>query len=319
MKFKICLLIAAACIGWAKTPVHAGDRFEAVEGRVGWRTLHFGASKWLNRVDTRIDMETVEAAAAFAAAPESSRGQPVKAGTDRIGKIRIHTTIDPVVGATVVLDKNFWFDPLAGNALFGESARMGQEGYLRRFRFTSEGVFRLRREPGSTREAGLPPGDWSDTKESFYAYDPQKWGCRQVAEPGILIFLLGSTDLQQQADSTAFCVFHKRQLYRVSFRPEGTQALDVDYAVRSSGRENVRVAERASLSKVALVATPIGDYQGEVEDFSFLGFKKEVKLFFDAARRLPVMISGQMPTIGQAELMLNAVELPRRQTADPPQ
>ena len=309
---KICLVFTAAFMCAAGLPVRAGGQTGAVENQTGWKSLHFSASKWLNRVDTRIDLETVDTAAAIANAPESDRGSPVEASTDRIGRIRIRTTIDPVAGATVELDKKFWFDPLDKSVLFGESSRVGQEGYLRRFRFTSEGVFRFRREPRSPQEAARPPLDWSDTKESFYAYDPQKWGFSQVVEPGVLIYLIGTIDLDAEADqvsSIAFCVFHKRQLFRVSFQHAGTQALDVDYLVRAAGREAIRVNKRTSLVKLALAATPLGDYQGEVEDFSFLGFKKEVMLFFDAAKRLPVLISGQMPTIGRAELRLTAVEL----------
>ena len=273
-----------------------------------WKTLTFSASKWFNSVNTQIELSNGDTAKATAAAVQSSQGQPLEATDKELRRIKIHTTIDPAIGTTVELEKEFWFDPHKNNVLFGESRRIGQDEYLRRFRFTHQGVFRFRREPVNRQEAVLAPESWSDTKASFYAYTPQQWGCRQILEPSALIYLINKVNFNSSKQSPAFCVFHKRQLYRVTLHDGGTQLVDVDYRVQS-GQKADDVRKQISATRMLLKAVPLGDYRGEVEDFSFLGFKKDIEFLFDPSVHLPVMISGQVPSLGLSVLKLKAARL----------
>jgi hypothetical protein len=287
-----------------------GRAAAAQDGRtdVPWQTLTFSASKWFNSVDTQIELSKADASEATAAAVQSNQGQPMKAANKELRRIKIHTTIDPAIGTTVDLKKEFWFDPHKNNVLFGESRRTGQDEYLRRFRFTRQGVYRFRSEPVSRQEAVLAPENWSDTKASFYAYSPQQVDCRQVLEPSALIYLINKVNFESSNQSPAFCVFHKRQLYSVTLHDGGTQRVDVDYRVQY-GQKTDDVRKQISARRMLLKAVPLGGYRGEVEDFSFLGFKKDIEFLFDPSVHLPVMISGQVPTLGHSVLKLKAARL----------
>ena len=126
--------------------------------------------------------------------------------------------------------------------------------------------------------------------------------------PSALIYLINAVILNPPEHPPTFCVFHKRQLYRVTLNHGGTQLLDLDYQARS-GQRLADIRKRIQATRLLLQAVPLGDYGGEVEDFSFLGFKDNVEFFFDPSARLPVMISGQVPTLGQSVLRLRAVQL----------
>ena len=107
---------------------------------------------------------------------------------------------------------------------------------------------------------------------------------------------------------TEYCVFHKRQLYRVTLHDGGIKTVDVDYQV-NTGQKTDDVDRKIQAHRMLLKAVPLGNYGGEVEDFSFLGFKRDVELLFDPITRLPVMISGHIPTLGHSVLRLKLVQL----------
>jgi hypothetical protein len=259
-------------------------------------------------VETRIELSEQDTAEATAAAVAAGQGRPLETEATKLQRITIHTTITPAVGGAVALEKVFWFDPQRQNVLFGETCRTGQEEYLRRFRFTRQGVFRFRREPVSREEAGLSPPNWSDTKASFYAYAPRKWNCRQILAPSALIYFINKVNFSSPDLTPALCVFHKRQLYRVTLGSGGERAVSANYR-KHSGREAVEVSQTVAAVRILLETAPLGDYGGEVEDFSFLGFKKDVELLFDPVARIPIMIGGHLPGLGHSVLELHSVRL----------
>jgi len=305
--------ISIACVAaalWLSpgSTAHAGDPATALPAGVAWKTLSFSASKWGNTVTTTVALESVDAGEAAAEAVEADRGDPVQASSARIFRIDVLTAIDLALAPAVRLINRFWFDPAGPAVLFGESSRLGQDEYLRRFRFTRQGAYRFRREPATPEEAGLPPERWSDAKGSFYPYDPSAWGCGQVAEPNVLIYLFGHIILDPVEPTPPLCVFHKRQLYRVAVLHRGGETAEVSYRVRVGDRDVVK-AGGTRTAKLALEATPLGEFEGEAEGFSFLGFKDQVEVLLDPASRLPVMIRGDIPPIGRSELRLDSAQL----------
>ena len=299
----ICMLAIALMAGWGETATAQDEKMD-----VSWKSLTFSASKWFNTVTTRIELNLGDTATATAAAVKSDQGQPMVTAGSMLQRINIHTVIDPTIGTTVELQKEFWFDILKNNVLFGETRRTGQDEYLRRFRFTRQGVFRLRHEPSSVQEAELSPESWTDTKASFYAYAPQEWDCQQVLEPSALIYLFSKVIFNSSEREPEFCVFHKRQLYRVILHNGGIKTVDVDYQA-ISGQKTDDVDRQIQAHRMLLKAVPLGNYRGDVENFSFLGFKRDVELLFDPSAKLPVMISGHIPTLGHSVLRLKSTQL----------
>jgi len=299
----LALVVSLVAVGIGGVAV-AGEDAPAVP----WKKLTFSVEKWLNRVETRIELSQQDTAGATAAAVKAAQGQPLQTEAAKLHRIEIHTTIAPAVGDTVALEKVFWFDPQRENVLFGESRRTGQEEYLRRFRFTRQGVFRFRREPATRGEARLSPPDWSDAKASFYAYSPMQWNCQQILEPSALIYFINRVSLDPSDPLPAYCVFHKRQLYRVTLKNGGRKTADADYQ-KISGTKAVTVKKPVFATRILLEAVPLGDYEGEAEGFSFLGAKRDVELLFDPATRIPVMIGGHIPGLGHSVMRLRSIEM----------
>jgi hypothetical protein len=123
-----------------------------------------------------------------------------------------------------------------------------------------------------------------------------------------LIYFINKVNFSSPEMSPAVCVFHKRQLYRVTLSSGGESAVDANYR-KVSGRQTVAVKQTVTAARILLEAAPLGDYGGEVEDFSFLGFKRDVELLFDPVTRIPIMIGGHLPGLGHSVLKLHSVHL----------
>ena len=61
--------------------------------------------------------------------------------------------------------------------------------------------------------------------------------------------------------------------------------------------------------KIALETQPLASHLEEEEDFSFLGFQKNITIFIDPASGVPVQLSGEIPKAGQLTVKLREVQL----------
>jgi hypothetical protein len=106
----------------------------------------------------------------------------------------------------------------------------------------------------------------------------------------------------------SFCVFGRRQLFHVRLKPEGLHSLKVDFIEKSSQGETRRQDEVTAL-KLALEVQPLASDLEKVEDFSFLGFHKNIAIFIDPVASIPIQISGIISTVGNATIKLAEVQL----------
>ena len=109
------------------------------------------------------------------------------------------------------------------------------------------------------------------------------------------------------------CVFGKRQLHRVRLSTDGLQSLKVNYLEKKQDTEVAKQGKVDTL-KITLQAQPLDADLDDVENFSFLGLRKNIAIFIDPATRLPFQISGKLPKLGTVHFKLSEVEL--RSTAD---
>jgi hypothetical protein len=99
----------------------------------------------------------------------------------------------------------------------------------------------------------------------------------------------------------------------VQLRKEGTLPLKINY-IDKSRQVETRKEGTVNVQKITITAQPIGTDSEEAENFSFLGFHKDITLYTEPHRGLPLQASGIIPTIGKADLILNEVEY--RQISD---
>ena len=281
--------------------------------RVPWTDLTFHAKNFWVEVSTRVELISLPAAEAEALLLPSPKGAPIKPATPQVSQMTINTTIDPKFRSPVTIYNRIWFNPMDAFALGRISLRRGEDDYKKIYRFTDQGVFRHQLEPRDKNEVALDPEKWTHIKDSFYSYDLTQLGCAGATEPSLLIYIICAAEIPNMSNSSALCVFGKRQLHRVQLRQEGTLSLKINYMEKNRQFET-RNEGTLKAQEIAITAQPLGNDSEEVENFSFLGFQRDITIYLEPHSGLPVQASGIIPTIGKADLILDKVE--NRQTSD---
>ena len=288
--------------GWAQSVSHL--RLDA--NRVPWTHLSFHTKNFWVEVSTDIQMRSLRASDLDAVLLASPRGIPIKPQTSSAAEMTINTTIDPRFRSPVNIYNRIWFNPSDAAALGRIRLRRGEDDFKKIYRFTDQGVFRHRIEPKDKKEAALEPEKWTDLKDSFYPYDLTRLGCPFVSERSLLVFILSAVDFSKNNDPLSLCVFGKRQLHRVQLQQQGVYPLSVNY-IEKTQQTTIRKEGTIKTLKIKITAEPMDSELKEAENFSFLGFHRNIVIYIEPSSRLPIQASGVIPTIGTTQLKLNEV------------
>ncbi len=278
--------------------------------KIFWTDLSFRAKKFWVEVSSDIRLRTVAASELKAVLLNPPHGDPIHPQSPKVAQLTIHTTIDPRFRSAVNIENQIWFDPLDASALGRIRMRRGEDDFKKAYRFTEQGVYRHRIEPQNKNQARLAPEQWTDTKDSFYAYNPKKQRCSLISERSVLIYILNAMAVANDSAPFTFCAFGKRQLHRVQIRNQGLQPIKVKYSEKGPSGEQ-RIEGTVKALKFAISGTSLLEERGEAENFSFLGLHRDIVVFIEPTSGLPLQISGIIPSMGKAELKLNRVELNR--------
>jgi hypothetical protein len=283
------------------------SRLQYDQSRVPWIDLSFHAKNTWVEVSTHIELISLPAAEVEALLLVSPKGAAVKTAMPCASQMTISTTIAPKFRSPVNLYNRIWFNPMDASVLGRIMLRRGEDDFKKIYRFTDRGVFRHQLEPKDKQEATLDPEKWTAIKDSFYPYDLTRLECSCVTEPSVLIYILHAAAISKMNDPLSVCVFGKRQLHRVSLQREGTFPVSVSFIEKRQQGE-IRKEERDNAIKIEVKAEPMKSDLNEVENFSFLGLHQDISIYIDPTTRLPVQVSGIIPTLGKAELKLNEIK-----------
>jgi hypothetical protein len=259
-------------------------------------------------VNAQVQLTSLPAAEVEAALIKSPQGDPIEVLRPESTMISVYYNVDPIFLDPVKTINHVWFNPDDATALGRIRQRRGKEDYKKVYRFTQQGVFRHRREPKDQHETSKQPDKWTDVRDTFYAYDLAQLGCPNVTERTVLIYIASAAEISKSMQPLSFCVFGRRQLFHVRLKPEGLHSLKVDFIEKSSQGETRRQDEVTAL-KLALEVQPLASDLEKVEDFSFLGFHKNIAIFIDPVASIPIQISGIISTVGNATIKLAEVQL----------
>ena len=274
--------------------------------RVTWTDLSFQAKNFWVEVSTDVQLRSLAATELDNILPAASEGEPIKPLTAQAAEMTIHTSIEPRVRSAVTIDNRIWFNPTDASALGRIRLRRGEDDFKKMYRFTRRGVFRHQIEPKDKKEALLAPENWTQKSNNFYAYDAERLGCSGVTERSLPVYILSAVDISKIDYPISLCVFGKRQLHRVQLKAEGTHRVKADYYEKSP-RKKVRVKKEVEALKIAFYAEPMKSDLTEPENFSFLGFHKDIAIYIDPASRIPVLATGVITGVGKVELKLREV------------
>lgn len=298
------------CCGALSSPAWAASmsNLQLDANRIPWDQLSFHAKNFWVELSTDIQLTSAPAGEIEAALLATPQGIPIEATSPDAYQMTIRTTLDPAFRSPVKLDNQIWFNPADAAALGRIRLRRGEDDFKKIYRFTRQGVFRQRTEPQNKKEASRPPQNWTDIKESFYPYDPARLGCPAVSERSLLIYILSATHFSKSSAPLNLCVFGKRQLHRVQLRNQGSYPISVDY-IEKKQQKSVRKQGTIKTLKFSITAEAMASDSRASENFSFLGFHKDISIFIDPLAHLPIQASGMIPTVGKAHLRLREVKL----------
>jgi len=311
LPFFLWLLIVSS-FGW-QSIAGAGKiaaAFELNADQVVWNHLSYRAKSILGKVTTDVLLRSVkleDGAETFIADPAGEALQPT-------GAILFHLSVDsdinPLFGSDEILKTQSWFEPRQGAALQRIRLRRGKDTWQKSYRFTKNGVFRIRKKPKDSREENLPLAQWTKIRNHFYPYDDSSMNCSQVLEPSTLLYIISAINFDTVQTPISLCVFNKKQLHLVTVSVAETRHLKVDYLAKQ-GENQVRVDKGIDTIKISLQPASLVPTDMEPEAFSFLGMEGNFDIFIDKASRIPVQVSGKIPPFGKVDIRLHDVVLNR--------
>ena len=301
--FFLVFLIHSNCPVWAQP----FSRLNLDPHRVIWSDLSFRAGRTV--VDVAIDIRLSPFPAAEFESIWQTYPQPIPLPFvgQEVYKLEVNRVIDHIFSRAVKLSDQILFNPDRANSLYGVRLRRGKDDIERAYWFTGEGVHRLRRMPKTKGETSLDSAKWTDVKTSFYPYDLTRLECPQVVDPMLLIYLVSAAPINKDSDVLSLCVFGKQQLHQVWLRVRGLQTLEVDYSEKAGAGE-IRKKGKVDAMRITLESEPMLENKKNAENFSFLGMQEDITIHIDPELRIPLQVSGKIPTVGAVTLKLSLVK-----------
>jgi len=284
----------------------SSNKFESA--RVPWRRLSYEANSVFGKVTTEIRLAELPAKEVTHLLTAVSQGKILQASGATMMTITVHSDIKPPFGSNQILKTQAWYDPKDGKALQRDRLFLGYEKWQKRYRFTDQGVFRLRTKPQDSKEDEFPPEQWTKVREEFYAYNLERLNCSAVLEPSGLLYLVSANSFKLQELPLSLCVFNKKQLHRLNVSLDGHRRIKLNYLENSGGNQTRREKE-IDAAKVSFKPRALVPEGKEHEEFSFLGINGDFDIFIDKATQLPVQISGKILTFGKIDIKLQEVSL----------
>ena len=275
---------------------------------VRWTGLSYRAKNLWVDVTTDVHLTSSSEAEVQTALIQNRQGSAIQIPAAGAYRLINHTIIDSIFQSPVKIENQTWFDPQDVTVFGRNRLRRGDDDFEKVYRFTQEGVFRHRREPQDQQEARQAPEKWTDVRDTFYSYDLARLGCPNVSERLTLIYIVSAIGRLEDDKPYLFCIFGKRQLFQVALKSAGLHEVETDYTIDQRGSKHHRQGD-ISAQAIELEARPFKSDLEETENFSFLGLHKNIVFYMEPASNLPVQISGEIRTAGQATLKLHTVQL----------
>ena len=309
-RLVIAYLLLFAMIG---QPVNAAQKISSwptffEPGRIAWRSLSYKVNNIFGKVATDVYLSTSAAEEVADLLITDPTGEALQPSGATVSKLTVHSRIAPLLGLEEILKTQSWFDPNGAGALQRIRLRLGQRKWQRSYRFTQQGVFRLKKIPKDSREENLPLEKWTKIRNHFYLYGDNGLECPQILEPASLLYIVSAIDLTTAHPPLNLCVFNKKQLHLVKVSVGGSQSLQVNY-LEKLGDSQTRVDKKIDTIKISFQPLSLAPTDIEPEAFSFLGLKGDFDIFIDKTSRIPVQVSGKIAAFGKVDVFLHEVAI----------
>jgi len=284
------------------------SQLELDANRIPWTRLLYQSKSVMVNMTTNVGLESLSADEVKAALIASHEGVAIQIPSTGGYKLASQTIIDPIFQPPVKITNQVWFEPKNATALGRIRLRQGKDDFKKIYRFTQQGVFRHRREPKDKQEAQQDPENWTDVKDTFYPYNLAQLGCANVSERLLLIYIASLVEQLENNKPLFLCIFGKRQLFQVQLKSAGLHSVKIDYIEKKLQTKYHRQGD-VKAHKILLEAQPLESNLEKVENFSFLGFRKNIAFFIHLTSKMPIQVSGEIPKGDSVTIKLHEVQL----------
>lgn len=276
--------------------------------RIFWNSLSYETKNFFATVKTDVHLEVFTSEEIEQLLIPAPKGVALHALSSKIFTITVQSVFDPRIGSTDYIQSQVWCDFKNAAALQRVRLRQGKKNWEKTYRFTNNGVFRLRKKPNDPNETNPPIEHWTNIEKSFYPYDLKSIGRPCVLEPSALMVLVSLFDFSIGSEPLSLCVFNKKQLHNVQIRATELKRLKVNYIEKSIKSEVWKAGEIDSI-KISFKTRSLAGENQKSEEFSFLGLKGDFDIYIDQVSKIPVLVSGKIPGFGKLDIGLCKVEL----------
>lgn len=200
-------------------------------------------------------------------------------------------------------DEKIWFEEMSVRPKKRVRLNYNNPPWIKSYCWQDKGVSRQNTYPGSPDENKLPPTEWTKRIVSFYEYPEEVAECEVVSDPFLVFYLLSTLEPISQQKPFTMCVFGKKQLHQLTIAQEKQSSLKVSYKIHSPAQEDA-VKEQISPMVFSITEKTYAPEGMKPETFSFLGLHKNIRIYMDQEKRLPVKITGTNNSIGELVLDL---------------
>jgi hypothetical protein len=269
--------------------------------RLRWSELRYHARKLIFTAETTVRVELVAAVPATAALTSSGGHDPLVPAGDRLAQVEIDTKAFGRHSRNTVL-----VEPASGAALQATSREFGKRARLKTQRFTTDGVAVVRARP-EEREEKHPVERWSRRSEEFLPFPAGGDEDGSITDSVALFWLLATGPLDRPGDTLRVGLMSGGDLVAVTIAVVRVTQTRVELIERHKGTTR-RVAETVQVLEVTVKPDP-GRAVSSGGDLEFLGMRGGVRILLDPMRRVPVEVSGRVPSAGTVTVRLQEVAL----------
>jgi hypothetical protein len=205
-------------------------------------------------------------------------------------------------------DEQIWFKEPEGLPYKRIRMRNDDNPWIKSYCWEKNGVRRFEVQPAGSVEKKQPPSKWTERNEHFYEYPIESADCSSIFEPSLIFYILSTLDPDNQKKSIEICVFGRKQLHRLTMQQVKSSPIDVSFKLQNPNR--TESINRQFTSLVYSIQTePLPPKNKEPENFSLFGLNKNIRIFMDPEKMIPLRVSGSNNIFGEIKLELQNVRL----------
>jgi hypothetical protein len=258
-----------------------------------WTELIFKGSKLMTRITVKIKISSGD---------QSGLGDCSETATAK-HLLTVESASKGMASSASKYEEKIWFKETASHPVERVRVSSGGDPWVKSYCWEDEGVRRQRILPSNSSEKKQSQSEWTKRTESFYQYPKEVAGCNTISDPSLVFYMLATQDFDSEKKPFKVCVFGKKQLHRLTLEQEKKSSLQVSYKARSASGE-VAVEDKVKPIVFSITSETFAPEKGKAETYSFLGLNKDIRIYMDPEKRLPVRISGTNNSIGDLVLDL---------------